>query len=174
MAKLKRETLKRIVGEVDDRTLSDIQATGAGMKDIEEAKAIATGKSDITGSGEQALPGVIKEVLTILQGRAEHLGADYHRALLDPPAVYAQPAQVLADTALTAVQKIEILRRWEYDAREISVAEDEGMPACDTDVLAQILQALETLVGDIDTDHTPPTKQGGLNRAALKPKNGKT
>ncbi len=91
------------------------------------------------------------------------------KALLDPPAVFPSPASVLADPTLTDPQKVEILRRWEYDACEVSVAEEEGMPARNGAMLQQILQALDTLVGDIDTDKTPPTKQGGLGRDALTP-----
>ena len=96
------------------------------------------------------------------------------KALLDPPSVFLTPAEVLADETLTAPQKVEILRRWEYDACEISVAEDEGMPVRGGEMVQQILRALHELVGDIDTDKSPPTKQGGLGRDALGPLKRKT
>lgn len=89
------------------------------------------------------------------------------KALLDPPSVFDTPAAVLSDRSLTTPQKVEILRRWEYDACEVSVAEEEGMPAQNGETLKQILQALQELVGDIDTSQTPPTKQGGLSREAI-------
>jgi len=38
------------------------------VKDIMDAKALADGKSDIVGQGEQAIPGPVEEVLTILLG----------------------------------------------------------------------------------------------------------
>lgn len=101
---------------------------------------------------------------------------DEHRiakAILDPPSVFDTPQDVLTDEDLTSSQRIEILRRWEYDACEISVAEDEGMPAQNGELLKQILQALQKLVGDIDTSKTPPTKQGGLSREALRRTNRK-
>ena len=101
---------------------------------------------------------------------------DEHRlakAILDPPSVFDTPQDVLTDEDLTTSQRIEILRRWEYDACEVSVAEDEGMPARNGEVLRQILQALQKLVGDIDTSETPPTKQGGLSREALRRTNRK-
>jgi len=91
------------------------------------------------------------------------------KAILDPPSVFGSPAAVLADQTLTVSQKVEILRRWEYDASEVSVAEEEGMPAQDGEVLRQILQALQSLTGRVDASKTPPTKQGGLGRGALKP-----
>ncbi len=90
------------------------------------------------------------------------------KALLDPPSVYPEPADVLADDGLTTPQKIEILRRWEYDAREISVAEDEGIPVGNGERLKQILLALQELVGDMDPQGAPPTKQGGLLRSAVE------
>ncbi len=97
------------------------------------------------------------------------MGDDRLRAaLLDPSSVFPRPAAVLSDKTLSKDQKVEVLRRWEYDACEVSVAEDEGMPAQDGEVLRQILEALQVLVGEIDTDDTPPTKQGGLSRAALR------
>lgn len=95
------------------------------------------------------------------------------KAILDPPSIFGMPEDVLTDESLTTSQRIEILRRWEYDACEVSVAEDEGMPARNGEVLQQILQALQKLVGDIDTSETPPTKQGGLSREALRRTNRK-
>lgn len=49
-------------------------------------------------------------------------------ALLDPTSVYDLPIQVVDDESLTREQKIQILHRWEYDARELQVAEEENMP----------------------------------------------
>lgn len=89
------------------------------------------------------------------------------RALLDPPTVFDAPADVVSDPRLTKTQKVEILRRWEYDACEISVAEDEGMTSRDGRILREILLALESLVGKLDTNRSPPTKQGGLDRRAV-------
>jgi hypothetical protein len=92
---------------------------------------------------------------------------EIQRALLDPPAAYETPAHVLTDRRLTEAQKVEILRRWEYDACEISVAEEEGMLGRDETVLQAVLLALEPLVGPLDSDKSPPTKQGGLDREAV-------
>ena len=95
------------------------------------------------------------------------------RALLDPAAEYDAPNDVLTDPDLSETQKIEILRRWEYDASEISVAEEEGM-ALGKDVnIGQVLQALHQLVPKMDTERSPPTKQGGLDRTAVRAKSPK-
>ena len=67
MSQATRKNLEQILGRLDDKTCFAVQATGASLKDITEAKAIADGKSDIVGQGEQAIPGAMKEVLTILR-----------------------------------------------------------------------------------------------------------
>lgn len=95
---------------------------------------------------------------------------DLDKALLDPASVFAAPEAVLGHAGLTTGQKIEILRRWEYDAAESDVATEEGMPGNDTGILSRILLALEALGGGVDTEHTGPTKQDGLPRSSVKPK----
>lgn len=84
------------------------------------------------------------------------------RALLDPGSVFASPEEVLSRADLTTEQKADILRRWEYDASEVAVAEEEGMMGVDNDLLRRILLALETLTRGVDTEHTAPTKQHGI------------
>jgi hypothetical protein len=68
MTQMTEENLKAILGEVDAQTLLAIQATGASLRNVEEAKAIADQRSDIIGSGEQVLPGPVTQVLNILTG----------------------------------------------------------------------------------------------------------
>ena len=95
---------------------------------------------------------------------------ELEKALLDPAASFKSPADVLTSQKFSKEDKIEILRRWEYDAVEMSVAGEEGMIGPNGgDLLQQIATALSNLAGDIDTDHTPPTKQGGLGRSSVKP-----
>jgi len=88
---------------------------------------------------------------------------DYQKARIDPAAVFSRPVDVVAETRLTRDQKIDILRHWEYDARETLVAVEENMhPEKRTDLLSQVLEALHLLDAGIDTEHAPPTKQGGV------------
>ena len=56
---------------------------------------------------------------------------DLEQALLDPGSVFSSPKEVFAHEALTYEQKVEVLRRWEYDASEAAVAEEEGMPGAE-------------------------------------------
>lgn len=95
---------------------------------------------------------------------------DLDAALLDPGSVFATPEDVLAQPGLSTAQRIEILRRWEYDAAESDVATEEGMPDGDNDLLRRIVLALETLAGGVDAERTGPSKQHGLPSSASKPK----
>ncbi len=87
---------------------------------------------------------------------------DYDKALLDPASVFAAPEEVLERTDLSTEQKIEILRRWEYDASEVAVAEEEGMLGDRPLMLHRVLLALEQLTGGIGDGHPPPTKHDGV------------
>jgi hypothetical protein len=86
---------------------------------------------------------------------------DVEKALLDPGLVFKTPAEVLANNELTRAQKIEILRRWEYDVRELQVADEEGMEGPEPVTLDAVLDALRTLGAPENTENSGPTKQGG-------------
>lgn len=82
------------------------------------------------------------------------------KALINPADVYSEPNQVLRDASLTQEQKLEILKRWEYDARQLEVAEEENMAGDAPSLLRDVLQAILVLEGDGGSDHTSATKQG--------------
>jgi hypothetical protein len=67
--------------------------------------------------------------------------------LQDPPAVFDSPSQILNSIEFTRQQKIELLRRWEYDAEQLQGAEGEGMQSNSNEVpkLGEVLAALKTL-----------------------------
>ncbi len=84
---------------------------------------------------------------------------DVNTAMLDPTMVFKDPKDVVANVELTRDQKIEILRRWEYDARQLEVAEEEaGMAVRQPDMFDRVVQALHALDVKRDIEHTPPTK----------------
>ena len=87
---------------------------------------------------------------------------DLDKAMLDPESVFVTPEEVRDHAALTKEQKIEILRRWAYEASELAVAEEEGMAKDEPIGLARILGVLNELTGGFDVEHTPPTKQDGF------------
>ena len=84
-------------------------------------------------------------------------------ALLNPGAVFHRPEEVVQDGRLSREQKIEILRRWEYDARQLQVADEESMtaPRAEAVSLDTILKALRGLGAPANVEHSAPTKQGG-------------
>ncbi len=84
---------------------------------------------------------------------------DVNKAMLDPTMAFKDPKDVVANVGLTRDQKIEILRRWEYDARQLEVAEEEaGMAVRQPDMFDRVVQALHALDAKRDIEHTPPTK----------------
>ena len=86
---------------------------------------------------------------------------DINQAMLDPTSVFADPEEVLTAEGLTREQKIQILRRWEYDARELQVADEENMGGGPPDKLDQVLKVLHQLGATFDSEHSAPSKQGG-------------
>lgn len=83
------------------------------------------------------------------------------RAFIDPAAVFRSPRELLQSADLSRAQKVELLRRWEYDVRELQVAEEENMPGRMPVGLDEILEALRELGAELDPEHSPPTKHGG-------------
>lgn len=69
MSQVTRQGAEEILGALDDNVFAAIEATGASLAQIAEAKTLADGTSDIFGSGESALAGPVKEVLIILGER---------------------------------------------------------------------------------------------------------
>jgi hypothetical protein len=88
---------------------------------------------------------------------------DINKALTNPSAIFRTPQEVVESNDLSREQKIDVLRRWEYDARELQVADEEGMAPADPQpvVLDGILDALRSLGAPADVEHSAPTKQGG-------------
>lgn len=80
-------------------------------------------------------------------------------ALDDPSSVFAAPADVVRSEEVSREQKIQILRRWEYEARSLEVAQDENMMGGSSSRLAEVLDALHSLGEKGSSGAT--NKQGG-------------
>ena len=85
---------------------------------------------------------------------------DFEKALLDPALVFNDPADVLHNKELSRSQKIQILQRWEYDVRELQVADEESMSGPQSVTLDVVLNALRAL-GTESKERSAPTKHGG-------------
>ena len=71
---------------------------------------------------------------------------DLRKAMLNPALVFLGPEDVLQRDELTREQKIEVLRRWKFDALQLQVAEEENMGGEQpSDILDRVLQALHAL-----------------------------
>jgi len=86
---------------------------------------------------------------------------DVEKALLDPGSVFRAPQELLGNNELSRQQKIEILRRWEYDVRQLQVAEEESMEEPQPVTLEAVLRALRAIGAPADPERSAPTKQGG-------------
>jgi hypothetical protein len=103
-------------------------------------------------------------VATALGGRMNERKDElvFEHARLDPGSVFTSPEDLRDYGGLTRAQKVELLRRWAYDASELAVAEEEGMTGGEPSLLARILSVLDALTGGYDVEHSPPTKQEGV------------
>jgi len=86
---------------------------------------------------------------------------DIEKAILNPSSVFSHPEDILCEQSLTREQKIKILRQWEYDARELLVAEEENMGGGPPHMLGEILRAFHSLNSTFEVDHSLPNKTGG-------------
>lgn len=89
------------------------------------------------------------------------LAYDIDARLFNPEHFYKTPYEVLTDSHLSQIDKIKILKRWEYDQRELMVAEEENMRGETLFILDEVLDALHQLGKGVDLQKAPPTKQGG-------------
>lgn len=86
---------------------------------------------------------------------------DYEQALLDPAGTFDVPDMVVDDPRLSRAQKIEILRRWQYDANELEVATEEGMGGGEESMVGRVAQALDRLEAGEQGEADAPHKQRG-------------
>jgi hypothetical protein len=84
----------------------------------------------------------------------------YHVVLKNPASAFRTPEAILESEDLTLEQKVKVLRQWEYDARELEVAEEENMGGGPPDMLSRILSALD-LLGRLPESNQGSSKQGG-------------
>ena len=82
----------------------------------------------------------------------------FEEAKLNPAANFKSPQEVVSYNEFSRNQKIEILKRWEEDARLMEVADEEGMPGPQTKLLQPIREALHSLNYWPNPEHSSPNK----------------
>lgn len=73
---------------------------------------------------------------------------DYDKALKDPGRFFVAPGEVVKAAGLSRQQKIDILKRWETDARLLMVASEENMSGGEPDQLQAVHEAMRALGAD--------------------------
>lgn len=80
---------------------------------------------------------------------------------------FKQPQDILNNGDLATEQKIELLKEWEIDLRQMMVASEENMPSTKSgstaDLLSKVNAALTELGShsEVATEQKAPTKLGG-------------
>jgi hypothetical protein len=69
----------------------------------------------------------------------------FEQALVNPASVFAKPNEVVFSPAFSRKQKIDMLRRWEYDARMLQLANQESEIDESEELLTEILESLHQL-----------------------------
>jgi hypothetical protein len=69
----------------------------------------------------------------------------FEQALVNPASVFAKPNEVVFSSAFSRKQKIDMLRRWEYDARMLQLANQESEIDESEELLTEILESLHQL-----------------------------
>lgn len=73
---------------------------------------------------------------------------DYEEALKDPASFFDAPDEVVHASGIDETQKVEILKRWESDARLLMTASDENMTGGEHQQLQAVQEALRSLGAD--------------------------
>jgi hypothetical protein len=81
---------------------------------------------------------------------------DLAEAITSPVSVFDYPLEVVACPGLSREQKIEILKRWELDARALQRATDENMGGGEPPLLDEVNRALLML----DPENAVPDRFG--------------
>lgn len=129
----------------------------------------APGTLSANGKASTPAPEVVDPILPwVWDGRAAAMDLDpgesgagrinVERALLNPAAVFSAPMDVVRHPRLSRQEKRDILRQWEWDARQIEAAQAEGMPETgESSRLEEVLEAQRALAG-------PQPREGWVQR----------
>lgn len=84
-------------------------------------------------------------------------------AMMNPAAVFRHPQEVIDLESIDREQKLLILKRWEQDARELAVAEEEGMTGNNSgNLLSEIIKRIDKLDPTFHQSQSSPDKHGNI------------
>lgn len=86
---------------------------------------------------------------------------DLDKALLDPAGTFARPDDIVRHPDLSRSAKIRLLAEWERGARELAVAEDEGMTGGEESMLNRVRRAITALGADEEAGPPASTTKHG-------------
>jgi hypothetical protein len=78
---------------------------------------------------------------------------EFKKVSVNPMAFFDSPLDIARSTHFTTEQKLKLLLAWQYDARQIQLAEDEGMPSGADVGLEDVVTALGLLTRQSGTKH---------------------
>ena len=135
------------VGVAADEAMKARDGSGRAALDRAEAE----GKSHSKGEDRTAgLPG----------DAVQHGAIDYHSALTNPAALFAEPRNVVTDPTLSASQKRKILAQWDLDTRQLAVAEEETMDGGKESMVGRVSRAILALGDATELEPGGVTKVG--------------
>lgn len=85
---------------------------------------------------------------------------DHNDLILNPVKHFTSPSDILLDDRLSVEQKRESLAAWESDARQLAIANEEGMTGGEPSRLDDVKQAQAKLPGEATSPAASPTKAG--------------
>lgn len=95
-----------------------------------------------------------------VRGRGGDNAVDVAAALVNPADQFGSPGDVLEDRTLSRAEKLKILKQWELDARQLSVAEEENMTGGEENMVGRVSRAILAFEGDKGSDVGGDTKLG--------------
>ena len=82
---------------------------------------------------------------TAMRGAPNAGTVDFEAALVNPADHFGHPGDVVANRFLSQAQKARILKQWDLDARQLSVAEEENMAGGEESMVGRVSRALMAL-----------------------------
>jgi len=86
---------------------------------------------------------------------------DLKKALLDPAGTFERPDEIVRRRDLPRSTKLRLLEEWEREARELEVAEEEGITGGEASMLSRVRQAIAALGADDEVEHQAASTKHG-------------